>query len=348
MTRLSQVAYIAITAVFAWMSTACTKSSTAVDPARLKAFAPLPEVSLPTVASAAARVELGRMLYYDTRLSKSQTTSCNSCHPLAKYGVDGQPTSQGHGGRRGTRNSPAVYNASLQFVQFWDGRAPDVERQARGPMLNPVEMAMPSEKAVVAVVKSMPEYAAAFRRAYPGDKSPVSFNHATEAIAAFERGLVTPSRWDNFLKGDETALTRPEKAGFNTFVAEGCATCHSGTLVGGGAFQKLGVVKSYPDKSDPGRYNVTKNESDRMFFKVPSLRNVAMTGPYFHNGKVPTLDGALALMAEYQTGRRLDSAATDEIVTWLRSLTGDIPADYIRQPALPESTARTPKPISGV
>jgi cytochrome c peroxidase len=347
MTRHSQVAYMGIV-VFAWMSAACTKSSTAIDPARLKAFAPLPDVAVPTSASATARVELGRMLYYDARLSKSQTTSCNSCHPLAKYGVDGQPTSQGHAGQRGTRNSPTVYNASLQFVQFWDGRAPDVERQAQGPMLNPVEMAMPSERAVVAVVRSMPGYVAAFRRAYPDEKSPVTFSHATQAIGAFERGLVTPSRWDRFLKGDETALTAPEKAGFNAFVAEGCATCHSGTLVGGGAFQKLGVVKSYTDGSDPGRYNVTQNESDRLFFKVPSLRNVAMTGPYFHDGKVPTLEGALALMAEYQTGKRLDAAATDSIVTWLRSLTGEIPTDYVKQPELPESTARTPKPISGV
>ena len=348
MTTRSRLACMAITAVLTCLSAACTKSSTAVDPARLKAFAPLPEVPPPTVASMAARIELGRMLYYETRLSKSQETSCNSCHPLAKYGADGQATSQGHRGQRGTRNSPAVYNASLQFVQFWDGRAPDVEKQAQGPMLNPVEMAMPSEKAVVAVVNSMPGYVAAFRKAYPDDKNPVTFNNVSEAIGAFERGLLTPSRWDRYLKGDEAALTPPEKAGFNTFVAEGCATCHSGTLVGGGAFQKLGVVKSYPDGSDQGRYNVTRNESDRKVFKVPSLRNVAMTAPYFHDGEAPTLESALALMAEYQTGRQLDPAKTDEIVTWLRSLTGEIPADYIKQPELPESTARTPKPISGV
>lgn len=348
MTRRSQVACMTITAVLMCLSAACTGPSTIVDPARLRAFAPLPEVSAPAVASAAAQVELGRMLYYDARLSKSQTTSCNSCHPLSKYGVDGQPTSVGHGGQRGSRNSPTVYNAWLQFVQFWDGRAPDVERQAQGPVLNPVEMAMPSGEAVVAVVKSMPEYVAAFRRAYPDDKNPVTFVHAAEAIGAFERGLVTPSRWDAFLKGDQAALTPKEKAGFNTFVAEGCATCHTGTLVGGGAFQKLGVVKSYPDRSDPGRYNVTKNEHDRMFFKVPSLRNVAMTGPYFHDGKAPTLQSAVTVMAEFQTGKPLGATATDAIVIWLGSLTGEIQADYIRPPELPASTARTPKPISGV
>jgi cytochrome c peroxidase len=337
-----------IAAVLMCLFAACIKPSTTVDRAKLKAFAPLPDSAAPTTASAAAQVALGRMLYYDARLSKGQDISCNSCHPLVKYGADGQPTSVGHGGQRGARNSPGVYNAALQFVQFWDGRAPDVEKQARGPLLNPVEMAMPSEKAVVAVVKSMPEYVAAFRRAYRADRNPVTFEHVTEAIGVFERGLVAPSRWDRFLKGDETALTPSEKAGFNAFVTEGCATCHSGTLVGGGAFQKLGVVKGYPDRSDPGRYNVTKTESDRMFFKVPSLRNVAMTGPYFHDGKVPTLEGALALMAEYQTGKRLDVATTDAIVTWLRSLNGEIPADYIREPELPQSTARTPKAISGV
>ena len=157
MTRHTQVACMAVTAAIMCLSAACTKSSTAVDPARLRAFAPLPEVPTPTAGSATARVELGRMLYYDARLSRSQETSCDSCHPLAKYGVDGQVTSPGHGGQRGQRNSPTVYNASLQFVQFWDGRAPDVERQAQGPMLNPVEMAMPSGEAVVAVETNRPE-----------------------------------------------------------------------------------------------------------------------------------------------------------------------------------------------
>lgn len=335
----------AILAVSALLSAGCGKQSTSVDPATLKSFAALPEAPTSGATdSRAAEIDLGRMLYYDARLSKSQTISCNSCHQLSTYGVDGKPTSDGHRGQRGTRNSPTVYNAAFNFVQFWDGRAPDVEKQAQGPLLNPVEMAMPSEKAVVGVLKSMPGYVAAFRQAFPGDKNPVTFSHVSEAIGLFERGLITPSRWDKFLKGDQAALTTEEKSGFNRFLAAGCDTCHSGTLVGGAAFQKLGVLKEYPDTSDPGRYKVTQNPGDRMFFKVPSLRNVAMTGPYFHNGKVATLEEAVTQMAAYQTGKQLATADADAIVTWLKSLTGEIGGSYIKQPELPRSTSGTPGP----
>jgi len=218
-----------------------------------------------------------------------------------------------------------------------------VEKQAQGPVLNPVEMAMPSDKAVVSVLKSMPGYVAAFRQAFPGDKNPVTFSHASEAIGLFERGLTTPSRWDKFLKGDQAALSTEEKSGLNRFLAAGCDTCHSGTLVGGGAFQKLGLLKEYPDATDPGRYQVTQSPNDRMFFKVPSLRNVAMTGPYFHTGKVATLEEAVTQMAEYQTGKELATADRDAIVTFLRSLTGEVDSTYIKQPVLPRSTSRTPQ-----
>jgi len=323
---------------------ACGKESTTIEPTKLKSFAALPEAHASGANDpAAAKIALGRMLYYDARLSKGQTLSCNSCHPLSTYGVDGKPTSEGHLGQRGARNSPTVYNAALHFVQFWDGRAPDVEKQAGGPLLNPVEMAMPSEKAVVAVLKSMPGYVNAFRRAFPGEKNPVTFIHATEAIGQFERGLITPSRWDKFLKGDHAVLTPEERAGFNHFIAAGCDTCHSGSLVGGNAFQKLGVLKEYPEASDPGRYQVTRNQNDRMYFKVSPLRNVAMTGPYFHTGKVATLDDAVRQMAQYQTGKELATVDREAIVTWLKTLTGDIDANYIKQPELPKSTSRTPR-----
>lgn len=326
------------------MVTSCGKHSAAIDPQRLKAFAPLPHVAASIPAGAEARVELGRMLYYDARLSKSQVISCNSCHSLATFGADGHPTAEGHGGQRGTRNSPTVYNAAIQFAQFWDGRARDVEQQAGGPLLNPVEMAMPSEQAVVAVLKSMPGYVSAFRRAFPGEKNPITFAHVTEALGAFERGLVTPSRWDKFLNGDEAALTRAEKVGFNHFLAAGCDTCHSGPLIGGNAFQKLGALKEYPDKSDPGRYKVTENQNDHMYFKVPPLRNVAMTAPYFHNGKVATIEDAVMQMAEYQTGKELAVADRDDIITWLKTLSGEVDATYIKEPDLPKSTAKTPRP----
>ncbi|HZT31950.1 MAG TPA: cytochrome c peroxidase [Bryobacteraceae bacterium] len=316
-----------------------------VDAAKLKMFAPLPDV-VPAKAGAPAeaQVTLGRMLYYEPRLSKGQDVSCNTCHNLTRYGVDGEPTSEGFKKQHGNRNSPTVYNAAAHFVQFWDGRAPDVEAQAKGPVMNPVEMAMPSEKAVAAVLKSMPEYVAAFQRAFPGEKDPVTLENAAKAIGAFERGLLTPARWDKFLKGDETALTPEEKAGFNTFVAAGCQACHAGTLLGGNLYQKIGTVKPYPDTSDEGRFQVTKSDADKMTFKVPSLRNVEKTGPYFHNGKIPTLDAAIVQMAEYQLGKQLSDAEVRSIGAFLKTLTGDIPAEYIKPPELPKSTAKTPKP----
>jgi cytochrome c peroxidase len=286
---------------------------------------------------------LGRMLYYEPRLSKAQQISCNSCHMLDKYGVDDQPTSDGHKGQKGTRNAPTVYNAAGHFVQFWDGRATDVEEQAKGPVMNPVEMAMTSESDVVAVLKSMPGYVQAFKKAYPEAKDPVTFDNMANAIGSFERKLVTPARWDRFLQGDQAALTPEEKAGFNTYMAAGCQTCHEGAHVGGNLYQKLGLAKSYPDQSDQGRYLVTKREGDRMLFKVPSLRNIEKTAPYFHNGKVATLEQAVTEMADYQLGKRLSDAEVKSIETWLKSLTGDVRADYIKAPDLPKSTAKTPK-----
>ena len=310
-------------------------------------FAPLPQtVPAKTAGPIEARVTLGRMLFYDARLSRSQTISCNSCHDLSKYGVDGAPTSVGFKGQHGDRNSPTVYNAAAHFAQFWDGRAADVEGQAKGPVLNPVEMAMPSGEAVVAVLKSIPEYVAAFQKAFPDDKEPLTYDNVSLAIGTFERGLLTPSRWDRFLEGDKTALTADEQAGFHEFVAAGCGTCHAGALMGGNLYQRIGLMKPYPD-TDPGRYQVTKVESDRAMFKVPSLRNVAKTAPYFHNGKVGSLDQAVVQMADYQLDKQLTPAEVSSIVTFLNTLTGDLPAQYIQKPELPQSTAQTPKPVSG-
>jgi len=308
-------------------------------------FKPLPE-ALRTSAGGAEelRVELGRMLYFETRLSRSQTISCNSCHQLDGYGVDHRPTSEGYLNQHGDRNSPTVYNAAAHFVQFWDGRAADVEAQARGPVLNPVEMAMASDKQVVRVLKSMPAYVSAFKRAFPAENDPVTFENAAIAIGTFERKLLTPARWDKFVKGDSAALTPAEKAGFNVFYRAGCGTCHAGALLGGNLYQKLGNVKPYPDSTDPGRFKVTRQEADRMIFKVPSLRNVEKTGPYFHNGKVARLEDAVDQMAEYQLGKRLSPEEVVSITTYLHSLTGAIPARLIKPPVLPPSTAMTPKP----
>ncbi len=316
-----------------------------IEASKLQLFEPLPEsMESKTNPITEEKVALGRMLYYETRLSRSQQISCNSCHALNKYGVDGQPTSDGHKGQKGNRNSPTVYNAAGHFVQFWDGRAPDVEAQAKGPVMNPVEMAMKSEKEAIAVLKSMPEYLEAFKKAFPEDKDPVTYDNMAKAIGAFERKLVTPARWDRFLRGDQSALSVEEKAGFNTFVTTGCQSCHVGTYVGGNLYQRLGVAKPWPDSSDAGRAKLTSSEADRMVFKVPSLRNVEKTGPYYHNGQVATLDEAVSKMAEFQLGKTLSQTEVRSITTYLKSMTGEIPVDYIKEPPLPKSTAKTPRP----
>jgi cytochrome c peroxidase len=334
------------------LGAACSKkpevtqtASVTIDPVKLQMFQPLPEV-VPSSTNPITdeKVNLGRMLYYEPRLSKGQQISCNSCHMLDKYGVDGQATSDGHKGKLGDRNSPTVYNAAGHFVQFWDGRAANVEEQAKGPVMNPVEMAMPSEKQVIAVVKSMPDYVDAFKKAFPGEKDPISYDNMAKAIGAFERKLITPSRWDRFLRGDSQALTNEEKTGFNVYMEAGCQACHAGIYLGGNMYQKLGAVKPWPDNSDPGREKVTKNEADRMFFKVPGLRNIAETGPYYHHGKVATLEEAVSKMAEYQLGKNLTDSQVKSMVAWLKTLTGDIPAEYVKPPVLPKSTSKTPKP----
>jgi len=340
---------IAVICGAALWSAACARKP-AVDQAKLEVFKALPAVmdsaSNPITED---KVNLGRMLYYDPRLSRGQDVSCNTCHELAKYGVDAdaEPTSTGFKGQKGSRNSPSVYNAAGHFVQFWDGRAATVEEQAKGPILNPVEMAMPDQKRVVAVLRSMPEYVGAFRKTFPAANDPVTLDNVDQAIGAFERKLVTSSRWDKFLGGDQTALTDQEKAGLNMFLDVGCQACHNGAFMGGSVFQKLGVVKPYPDNKDLGRFDVTKQEADKQFFKVPSLRNVEKTAPYFHDGSVKTLEEAVANMGNYQLGRTLSPAEVTSIISFLKTLTGDLPLEYIKEPPLPKSTARTPKPEKG-
>jgi cytochrome c peroxidase len=321
------------------------KKPVVVDAARLEVFKPLPAVmeggNNPLTDEKAA---LGRMLYYDARLSRGQDVSCNSCHELSKYGVDTEPVSTGHKGQKGTRNSPTTYNAAGHFVQFWDGRAATIEEQAKGPILNPVEMAMPGQKQVLAVLTSMPGYVEAFQKAFPGEKNPVTYDNVGKAIGAFERKLVTTARWDKFLAGDQLALIDAEKTGLVKFLDTGCQTCHSGMYMGGSMFQKLGAAKAWPDRKDLGRFGVTKQDTDKMVFKVPTLRNIEKTAPYYHDGSVATLEQAVARMGEYQLGKQLSVEDVNSIVTFLKSMTGEIPADYIKAPELPASTPRTPKP----
>lgn len=304
-----------------------------VDPAQLSGFQPLPAVMESAKNPITdAKIQLGRALYYEKRLSRNQDVSCNTCHLLNKFGVDGEKFSTGDKGQKGGRNAPTVYNAAGHVAQFWDGRAADVEEQAKGPVLNPVEMAMPDGQSVVRVLKAIPDYDALFRKAFPGEQDPVTFDNMASAIGAFERRLVTPSRWDKFLQGDRNALTAQEKTGLQKFTETGCQTCHNGPFVGGKAFQKLGLMKPYPDAKDKGRVAVTRQPADEMVFKVPSLRNIDKTAPYFHNGSAANLDAAIRSMAEFQLGKQLNDADVKAITAWLKSLTGEIPANYVKEP----------------
>ncbi|HEX7978414.1 MAG TPA: cytochrome c peroxidase [Gemmatimonadaceae bacterium] len=306
----------------------------------LAMFAPLPRVmSAPGVTTTSVQVALGRKLFHEPLLSSGHDVSCNSCHGLNAYGADGRRVSFGDLGHAGDRNAPSVYNAAGQIAQFWDGRAATVEEQAKGPILNPGEMAMPDPAAVLAHLRASPEYVRAFAEAFPGEKQPITYDNVGHVIGAFERGLVTPSRWDRYLEGDSAALTPAEVRGFTTFTRLGCASCHAGPYVGGQSFQKLGRITPWPALKDSGRITVTHQPSDLYVFKVPSLRNVEKTGPYFHDGSVASLDSAILLMGRHQLGRELTTAQIASIRTWFGALTGELPAAYIASPPRPELRA---------
>ncbi len=311
----------------------------AFAPSMLAAFAALPAPS----GALDDKASLGRMLYFEARLSKNHDVSCNSCHKLDGFGVDGQATSEGHKKQHGGRNAPTVFNASLHFRQFWDGRAADVEEQATGPIANPIEMAS-DEPRVVATLTSMPEYVAAFKKAFPEAKEPISLKNVGVAIGAYERLLVTPGRFDKYLAGDKAALTAAELEGLATFSQTGCPACHAGPTFGGAMYQKIGLVKPWPNAKDEGRFAVTKQDADKLTFKVPSLRNIAKTGPYFHDGATVALADAVRLMARHQLGKELADDEVKRIVTFLEALTATPAPALVAPPALPKSTDKTPKP----
>jgi len=317
-----------------------------VNPRLLRRFEPL-RAELDSAANpiTPAKVELGRMLFFEQRLSRQQDLSCSSCHDLKRYGADQQRTSPGTHGSRGTRNTPTVYNAAGSFAQFWDGHANDVEKQVAGPLLNPVEMALPSPDHGVRVLKSMPPYVQAFKEAFPDDADPVTFVNLGRALGAFERRLTTPARWDDYLRGKSEALSDREMEGLAVFANAGCMSCHLGELVGGSMYQKAGAVQPWPNQKDQGRYETTKQEADRMMFKVPSLRNVVETAPYFHDGSVPTLELAVRMMGQHQLGMTLSDDDVSAIVAWLGALTGKLPEQYLEAPKLPPSTAATPRAL---
>jgi len=327
-------------------------ASQAVDQASGRALASKAAATfgaLPTSAPNAdnpgtpAKIDLGRMLYYEKRLSKNHDVSCNSCHLLDAYGVDSEPTSPGHRGQRGGRNSPTVYNAALHVAQFWDGRSPDVEAQAKGPVLNPIEMAAPSEAHIVSLLASMPGYVDAFAAAFPEDDASLSYDNMARAIGAFERNLITPSRFDAFMAGDASALDAKEQRGLATFMATGCTTCHTGATLGGLLYRKIGFIFPY-ETEDKGREDVTGNVADRHVFKVPSLRNVVETGPYFHDGSITDVAEAVRIMGYHQLGVTLREDQISDVVAFLGSLSGAVDAAYIAEPELPASTIDTPEP----
>ena len=272
-------------------------------------------------------VALGRKLFFERGLSLTRTQACNDCHRLDNMmsGVDYEPTSLGAKGTSGSRNAPTVLNAGFHRVQFWDGRAADLVEQAKGPVMNPVEMAMPDENEVVSRLKNSPEYPSLFKRAFPNQQDPVTFDNMAIAIAAFERTLVTPSRFDRYLKGDMDAVTPAEMAGLMRFVDTGCVECHSGIPVGGCLFKKLGVYHPYDNLSDTGRFNVTHDQQDMFVFKVPSLRNVTLTPPYFSDGQGSTLQEAIRLMAWMQLDKKLDPVEIGQIVSFLNTLDAESP-----------------------
>lgn len=298
----------------------------------------------PATELSQAKVDLGKTLWFDPRLSKSGAISCNSCHNLARGGTDNMPSSIGHGWELGPINSPTVLNSDLNIAQFWDGRAADLIEQAGGPIENPLEMASNHDLAV-RTLSSIPEYRERFKQVYGGEA--IQIAQVTDAIAEFEKSLRTPnSPFDLWLKGDDSALTDNQKEGYALFKAKGCIACHSGELVGGQMFQKMGLMKPYMTSNTAiGRAAVTGSEEDKFVFKVPTLRNIDRTYPYFHDGSVWDLKEAVKVMADVQLNTKMTDTEASKVVDFLKSLTGELPT--ITVPNLPPSGVDTPRPNVG-
>jgi len=294
------------------------------------------------------KIELGKMLFFEPRLSSSHLISCNTCHNVGMGGHDYLQTSIGHGWQKGPRNSPTVFNAVFNAAQFWDGRAADLAEQAKGPVQAGVEMNSTPER-VVATLNSMPEYGARFAAAFPEDVEPVTFDNMAIAIEAFEATLITPDApFDRFLRGETGALDDAEKEGLALFMDKGCAACHGGVNFGGQGYYPFGLVEKpgadILPVGDKGRFQVTRTATDEYVFRAAPLRNIELTAPYFHSGGVWTLETAVAVMGNTQLGTELTEDEVNRIVAFLKTLTGDVPGiDY---PQLPPSTAATPRPVS--
>jgi cytochrome c peroxidase len=279
------------------------------------------------------KIDLGKKLFYEKALSKNQTISCNSCHNLNTYGVDNKSFSVGDTKELGARNSPSVIYSSLHSMQFWDGRAKDVEEQAKGPLLNPVEHGIPNAAFLENRLRAIPEYQTMFHKVFPKDKQPITFDNLANAIGAFERKLIPKSKFDEYLDGNESTLNDQEKKGLNSFIDNGCVSCHGGVALGGQMFQKFGVYGDYSKvtrskKIDKGLADITKKEADQYMFKVPCLRNVEKTAPYFHDGSVSSLNEAVKLMGKLQLNKDISDEDANNMVAFLKTLTAEVDAKY--------------------
>ncbi|MDP4991439.1 MAG: cytochrome-c peroxidase [Marivita lacus] len=317
----------------------------------LDIFSPLPSTTpaLNDNQLTPEKIDLGKALFFDPRMSASGVFSCNSCHNLATGGDDNMPVSIGHGWQKGPRNSPTVLNAVFNEAQFWDGRAPDLAEQAKGPVQAGVEMANTPAN-VLLTLNSMPQYVEWFEASFPEEDDPVSFDNFAKAIEAYEATLITPSPFDAWLNGDDGAMTEQEVRGLQTFVDAGCASCHSGINLGGNGYYPFGLVErpgaDILPEGDKGRYMVTETVDDEYVFRAAPLRNIALTAPYFHSGVVWDLRTAVEIMASSQLGADLSEDEVTDITAFLGALTGEMPE--VVYPILPVETADTPKPTGEV
>jgi cytochrome c peroxidase len=307
-------------------------------------FEPLPkDMATPKSRIMPERVDLGRKLFFDPRISDDGTVSCARCHQPALYGTDGLEKSLGVHSKINPRNSPTVLNAALQFKAHWRGDRENVEDQAHQALIGPPSFGNADYAAAIARLKAIPGYSEMFKKAFPAEVDPVTADNWGQAIGAYERTLVTPSLFDDFLGGKTETLSVAQRQGLRTFIDLGCADCHNGSGVGGGTFEKFGVASDYWKQTDSreidkGRFDVTKDPADMYVFKVPSLRNVAMTPPYFHDGSVRELADAVGIMGKVQLGQDLSNQQIGEIIAFLQSLTGELPAHFANAPVLPAAS----------
>lgn len=329
-------------AVLFFTSLSASAAETLVQQAQTL-FAPLPaDIGTAEFPITPEKVALGRALFFDPRFSLDGTVSCSKCHQPALYGTDGLAKAIGAKSRDNPRNSPTVLNAALQFVEHWRGDRRNVEDQAVKALIGPPSFGQPDLNAAIAKIAAIDGYAAMFKKAFPNEQNPLTAENFGKAIGSYERTLVTPSAFDAYLKGNARALSPRAVAGLERFISTGCAGCHNGGGVGGGMYQKFGLQQDYwmqtgSAKIDEGRFDVTRDPADKYVFKVPSLRNVAMTPPYFHDGSVGKLSDAVRIMAQVQLGKTLAAGEVAEIVDFLNSLTGTLPENFATAPALPAS-----------